>query len=188
LIAREALAPGAALALINAGYATLAGFVGLHLSDRGAGHGTLVFVVFAVTIVLSRLVLGSLPDRLGALRAGVIAALSVGAGLTIVALAQAWPVAAVGGVVVGFGFATFYPALALWVVDRAGEERRGAALGTFTAFFDVGFGLGAPIAGAVAALAGYETAFWVAAGYAALAGALVAGLGLSRGRPPASLA
>ena len=188
LITREALAPGVALALINAGYATLAGFVGLHLSDRGAGHGTLVFVVFAVTIVLSRLVLGSLPDRLGALRAGVIAALSVGAGLTIVALAQAWPVAAVGGVVVGFGFATFYPALALWVVDRAGEERRGAALGTFTAFFDVGFGLGAPIAGAVAALAGYETAFWVAAGYAALAGALVVGLGLSRGRPPASLA
>jgi MFS family permease len=179
LITREALAPGAALALINAGYATLAGFVGLHLGQRGAGHGTLVFVLFGVTVVLSRLLLGSMPDRLGALRSGVIAALAVWAGLVIVALAHVWPVAAAGGVVMGFGFATLYPALALWVVDRVGEARRGAALGTFTAFFDAGFGLGAPIAGLVAALGGYEAAFWVAAGYALLSALLT--IALARG-------
>jgi MFS family permease len=179
LITREALAPGAALALINAGYATLAGFVGLHLGQRGAGHGTLVFVLFGVTVVLSRLLLGSMPDRLGALRSGVIAALAVWAGLVIVALAHVWPVAAAGGVVMGFGFATLYPALALWVVDRVGEARRGAALGTFTAFFDAGFGLGAPIAGLVAALGGYEAAFWVAAGYALLSAMVT--MALARG-------
>jgi predicted MFS family arabinose efflux permease len=138
-----------------------------------------VFVVFGVTVVLSRLLVGSLPDRIGALRAGVIAALAACAGLVIVALAHAWPVAAAGGVVMGFGFATLYPALALWVVDRVGEARRGAALGTFTAFFDAGFGLGAPIAGLVAALGGYEAAFWVAAGYALLSALLT--LGLARG-------
>jgi MFS family permease len=179
LITREALAPGAALALINAGYATLAGFVGLHLGQRGAGHGTLVFVLFGVTVVLSRLLLGSMPDRLGALRSGVIAALAVWAGLVIVALAHVWPIAAAGGVVMGFGFATLYPALALWVVDRVGEARRGAALGTFTAFFDAGFGLGAPIAGLVAALGGYEAAFWVAAGYALLSAMVT--MALARG-------
>jgi predicted MFS family arabinose efflux permease len=176
LLAREALAPGVALALINAGYATLAGFVGLHLSQRGAGHGTLVFVLFGVTVVLSRLLFGSMPDRMGALRSGVIAALAVCVGLVVVALAHAWPVAAAGGVVMGFGFATLYPALALWVVDRVGEDRRGAALGTFTAFFDAGFGLGAPLAGLVAALGGYAAAFWVAAGYAALSALLAASL------------
>ena len=172
LIAREALAPGAALALINACYATLAGFVGLHLSARGAGHGTLVFVTFGVTVIVSRLLLGSMPDRIGPLRAGMIAALAVCGGLVVVALAHAWPVAAAGTVVMGFGFATLYPALALWVVDRVGEARRGAALGTFTAFFDAGFGLGAPFAGLVAALGGYPAAFWVAAGFA-LVSALV---------------
>ncbi len=176
LIAREALAPGAALALINASYATLAGFVGLHLSARGAGHGTLVFVTFGVTVVLSRLLLGSMPDRIGALRAGTIAALAACAGLVIVALAHTWPVAAAGGVVMGFGFATLYPALALWVVDRVGEERRGAALGTFTAFFDAGFGLGAPIAGAVAALLGYPAAFWLAAAFALVSALLTVAL------------
>jgi MFS family permease len=179
LITREALAPGAALALINACYATLAGFVGLHLSARGAGHGTVVFVTFGVTVVLSRLVLGSMPDRIGALRSGVIAALAVCAGLVVVALAHTWPVAAAGSVVMGFGFATLYPALALWVVDRVGEERRGAALGTFTAFFDAGFGLGAPLAGLVAALAGYPAAFWVAAAFALLSAGLTVALARS---------
>jgi MFS family permease len=179
LISREALAPGAALALMNACYATLAGFVGLHLSARGDGHGTLVFVTFGVTVVLSRLVLGSLPDRIGALRAGVVAAVAACAGLVVVALAHSWPVAASGSVVIGFGFATLYPALALWVVDRVGEERRGAALGTFTSFFDAGFGLGAPLAGAVAAIGGYPAAFWFAAGYAALSAGVTVALARS---------
>ena len=76
------------------------------------------------------------------------------------------------------------------VVDRVDEARRGAALGTFTAFFDVGVVVGAPLVGAVAAAAGYEAGFLVAAGLAAMA-AVVAGASSagerSRGshRPPA---
>jgi MFS family permease len=52
------------------------------------------------------------------------------------------------------------------------EARRGAALGSLTAFFDAGFGLGGPLAGAIAATGGYELAFWVAAGCALAAAAL----------------
>jgi hypothetical protein len=46
-------------------------------------------------------------------------------------------------------------------------------MGAFTAFFDIGVGLGGPIAGATAALAGYPAAFYLSAvaalGTAALA-------------------
>jgi predicted MFS family arabinose efflux permease len=45
-------------------------------------------------------------------------------------------------------------------------------MGGFTAFFDLGVGLGAPLAGAISAVAGYPAAFGVAAG-AAAAGALI---------------
>jgi predicted MFS family arabinose efflux permease len=82
-------------------------------------------------------------------------------------------VAIAGAVVMGCGFSLLFPSLALIAVTRVGAERRGAALGAFTAFFDAGVGLGAPLAGAVAALAGYPAAFWLAAG-AALAGTVVA--------------
>src|SRR4051794_41464775 len=66
----------------------------------------------------------------------------------------------------GIGFSLLFPSLALIVMNRVGEAGRGAAMGAFTAFFDVGVGLGAPLAGAVAALAGYPVAFYVAAGAA----------------------
>ena len=48
-------------------------------------------------------------------------------------------------------------------MDRVPQQRRGIAMGTFTACFDLGVGLGAPIAGAAAALGGYGFSFAAAA-------------------------
>ena len=56
-----------------------------------------------------------------------------------------------------------FPSLALMVVSEVDEENRGSALGAFTAFFDIGVGLGAPLAGAAAALAGYPAVFLLGA-------------------------
>ena len=64
----------------------------------------------------------------------------------------------------GAGFSLSFPSLALLVVERVDERRRGAAMGAFTAFFDLGVGIGAPLAGAVSALAGYPAAFGVGRG------------------------
>ena len=66
----------------------------------------------------------------------------------------------------GAAFSLLYPSLSLIVVDRVPETRRGAALGTFTAFFDAGVGFGAPLAGIAAALTSYEGAFLLAAAIA----------------------
>jgi predicted MFS family arabinose efflux permease len=103
----------------------------------------------------------------------VLAGLAEAAGLAVIAEAGSWPVAVAGGVVMGAGFSLLYPALALAVVQRTGEHARGRALGGFTAFFDLGMGVGAPAAGAIAALGGYGLAFWAATG-AALGAALIA--------------
>lgn len=168
LVPRPVVLPGFALALANAGYGTMAGFVVLHLDDRGVGHGTAVFTAFAASVVLSRLVLSSLPDRLGAQRTAVGAAVAEAVGLALVAVAGSLPVAFAGAVVMGAGFSLLFPSLAVLAVERAGEARRGAALGAFTAFFDLGVGIGAPLAGAIAAVSGYDTAFWVAAAAAAV--------------------
>jgi predicted MFS family arabinose efflux permease len=74
--------------------------------------------------------------------------------------------AIVGAAAMGTAFSLLYPSLSLVVVNRVSDARRGAALGTFTAFFDLGVGVGAPLAGIAAALGGYPAAFWVAAGCA----------------------
>ncbi len=163
LVAVESLGPGTALAMTIVGYATLASFIVLHVDDRGIGHGALVFTAFAVTVVLGRVFGGGLPDRIGGARTAAMAAVAQSTGLALIAVAQNLPVAILGALLMGAGFALVFPSLALLVVNHVPEERRGAAMGTFTAFFDVGVGIGAPLAGLAAAIGGYGTSFALAA-------------------------
>jgi len=182
LIAREAVRPGSALALGSLGYATVASFVVLHLDQRGLGHGAVVFGVFATMVVLTRLAAGDLPDRIGPARVAIGAALVEAAGLATLGVAHSLAVAVAGAMAMGAAFSLLYPALLLIVVDRVAETRRGAALGTFTAFFDAGIGFGAPLAGIAAALSSYEGAFLFAS-CVALASATMIVLTIStRGR------
>jgi MFS family permease len=175
LFPRSARRPGIALALANIGYAALAGFVVLHLQKRGIGGGASVFTVFAVAVFASRLVLSHVPDRAGARRTATAAGLLEALGLAVIALAGSLPVALAGALVVGVGFSMLFPSLALMVVGEVGEDGRGSALGAFTAFFDIGVGLGGPLAGATASLAGYPAVFGLAA-VAALGTALLAAI------------
>lgn len=180
LLPRAAVRPGIALALANAGYGTMAGFVVLHLADAGIGSGATVFTAFATSVVLTRLVAGGLPDRIGPGRTAFGAFCAEAVGLVLIGLAGSLAVALAGAVVMGMGFSLLFPSLALIVVRGVDERSRGAALGAFTAFFDLGVGIGAPLAGAIAALTDYPVAFLVAAAFAAT-GAVVGLLGRPAG-------
>jgi MFS family permease len=166
LIAPEAVRPGLAVALASIGYAAVATFIVLHLEARGVGHGALVFGAFAAMIVLTRLLIGDLPDRIGAARVAIGATLGEAVGLVAIAFAHSLPVALVGGMAMGAAFSLLNPSLMLIAVNRVSPEARGAAMGTFTAFFDAGVGIGAPLAGLAAALTDYEGAFILAAAIA----------------------
>jgi len=175
LLPRAARRPGAALALANFGYAALAGFVVLDLRSRGVSGGAAVFTAFAVAVFTSRLVLSRLPDRAGARATATFAALTEALGLVLLAFAGSLQAAIIAALVVGVGFSMLFPSLALMVVSNVEADRRGSALGVFTAFFDIGVGLGAPLAGVIASLAGYPAVF-VAGAAAALAAAALAAL------------
>jgi MFS family permease len=180
LVSREALRPGLALALATIGYATVAAFIVLHLREQGFGHGAEVFVAFAATVVGVRLIGGDLPDRIGARRIAVGAGLVEASGLVLIALAESFAIAIIGAVVMGAAFSLLFPSLALLVLERVPIERRGAAMGTFTAFFDLGVGTGGPIAGIAAALGGYEAAFLLAAAFGMVAALAAARAGQKR--------
>ncbi|MDQ3759287.1 MAG: MFS transporter, partial [Actinomycetota bacterium] len=167
LIERKSLLPGLGLALGTMGYAAVAAFLVLHLDERGIGHGAEVFAAFAATVVLARILGGWLPDRFGPVPCIIGAGVVESTGLIAIMLAESLPVAIAGALAMGAAFSLLLPSLALLVLDRVPEERRGAAMGTFTAFFDLGVGLGAPAAGLAAAVGGYTAAF----GFAAVAAA-----------------
>jgi MFS family permease len=185
LIAPEAVGPGFAIALASFGYAAVATFIVLHLEARGVGHGATVFAAFAATIVLTRLLIGDLPDRVGAAPVAVAATLGEAAGLLLIAVAHSLPVALAGGMAMGAAFSLLNPSLMLIALGRVSQRARGAAMGTYTAFFDLGVGLGAPLAGLVAALTDYEGAFLFAAAVC-VASALMVLVQLRPGRETAA--
>ncbi len=114
-------------------------------------------------IVVARLLAGHLPDRVGPAPVAIGAALVESAGLLAIALAGSLPVALLGGMAMGAAFSLLNPSLMLIAVGGVSEAARGAAMGTYTAFFDAGIGIGAPLAGLAAALTGYAGAFVFAA-------------------------
>jgi MFS family permease len=133
-------------------------------------------------VVLTRLLGGDLPDRIGPARVATAAAAVETLGLVVIATAESLVVALAGALAMGAAFSLLYPSLSLIVVERVPANRRGAALGTFTAFFDAGVGLGAPLAGLVAALSDYEGAFFFAACAAATCATTIAVTISSRSR------
>ena len=188
---RGVAGPGAALTLGALGFATFASFIVLHMDERGINGGPAAFVAFASSVVVGRLVLGHVPDRHGP-RVGVITAgICQAIGLTAVAFAGSLAVAFAGAIVMGAGFSLLLPSLALVALGASPPEQRGVVLGAFTAFFDLGIGLGGPVSGAISSVSGYEAAFLAAAGAAAGCAALgafvargPAGLAPRRGDPP----
>jgi MFS family permease len=175
MLPKAAHRPGIALALANVGYAALAGFVVLALKSRGVSGGATVFTAFAVAVFASRLVLSRVPDRAGARRTATAAGLLEALGLAVIAASHSLGMALLGALIVGVGFSMLFPSLALMVVGEVADDHRGSAMGAFTAFFDVGVGLGGPIAGATAALAGYSAVFYLSA-LAALGTAVLAAI------------
>jgi MFS family permease len=162
-ISREALGPGVTFALSVFGFAAVSAFIVLSLDERGIGHGPEVFSVFAATVVATRLLAGGLPDRIGAARCAVGAALVETVGLVLLGAAQDLAVVIAGAIAMGAAFSLLFPSLSLVAVNRVGPAHRGRAMGTFTAAFDLGMLVGSPIVGAAAAIAGYGAAFYVAA-------------------------
>ena len=65
----------------------------------------------------------------------------------------------IGAVLLAIGQAFAFPALMSIAVNNAPVNERGSVMGTFTAFFDLSFGGGAIVLGAVANALGYNGAF-----------------------------
>src|SRR6266567_5708731 len=121
-----------------------------------------------------QLVTGALSDRLG--RKWLIASgmLVQAAALGLMAVTRGFWGWAGEAALLGAGTAMVYPTLLAAIGDVAHPAWRASAVGVYRFWRDLGFAIGALLAGVVADLLGMGAAIWVVAGITALSGGVVA--------------
>lgn len=150
---------GAALACGAVGFGVIASFVALYYSSRGWTNAWVAVSAFGCFFVISRLIFIQHIERHGGLKVALAFLCIEAAGLFLVwCVPAAWS-AVLGAGATGFGFALIFPALGMTVVDLVPPQSRGAAIGAYSMFTDVALCATGPIAGFLAAHAGYDAPF-----------------------------
>jgi predicted MFS family arabinose efflux permease len=151
-------------------------FVTIHATENlGLDGASGVLFLFGMTVVVSRVVLARLPDRVQPFRLGAVALTLNAAGLLVIVGLGSVAGLAIGALVLGVGVALTTPAFFAAVFARVDPAERGSASGTASLFIDLAFGVGPMLLGVVAGLGGIPAAFVVAAAITAL-GALGSGV------------
>ena len=163
LVHRAALVPGTVHATNVWGFAALSSFVPLYALQLGMPGSRFVFLTYSGIILAIRSVGARIPDRLGPRTSSRAAMISSITGLLLMGTWASPTGLFVGTSVFAVGVALLYPGLMTMAVHAAPEAERGSVVGTFTAFFDLSYGLGALSLGAVASAFGYRGAFLTAA-------------------------
>ena len=142
-------------------------FLPLYGREIGLQRVGLVFTVTSVTIIVVRVLFGRVPDLVGPLRAGTFA-LVVTAGAAFAVAYWATPTGVfVGAALLACGLSLQSPSFIAIAVEGVGPRERGAAMATYTAFFDIANTLIGPVLGWVVGGYGYQPA-WVLGGAMAL--------------------
>ncbi len=169
LVHPAALIPGTVLAASIWGLAAFTAFVPLYALIVGLDGSRFLFAGHSAIVFAIRLFGARLPDRLGAQVSATGALACSATGFAIIALWRDPAGLILGMVVWSVGHSLAFPALMTLAVRSAPARERGAVVGTFTAFFDASFGLGAVSAGTIVEVLGYRGGF-LSASVAAIGG------------------
>lgn len=172
LVATSALLPGTVMAASIWGLAMFSTFVPLYALALGLSGSRFLFALHSGVVFAIRLFGARLPDLLGPAKAATGALACSVLGFITMAAWRSPAGLVVGTVVWSLGHSLAFPALMSMAVKGAPASERGAVVGTFTAFFDLSFGVGAVAAGGIVHLFGYSGGF-LSASIAAGAGLLL---------------
>lgn len=145
------------------------GAAGLSLAQVGA-----LAALYPAVWGLGQLVTGAWSDRVGRKRLIVGGMWTQAGGIAAVALGHGFPVFAVGAMLLGIGTAMVYPTLLAAIGDVAHPSWRASSVGVYRLWRDLGYALGALIAGLTADALGLAAAVWLVAAITFLSGLVVA--------------
>lgn len=160
----------AALFLVALPYGGITSYAALFAAERAITPRSLFFTVFALTVLVTRLVLPPLVDRgTRPERLLLSSFLLVPPGLVLLARAEGRGGLVLAAVVFAAGFGSAYPSFMTWVLARTDPRHRAATFGSVLFAFDTAVGGGSLLVGELGDAFGLDRAFLVLAAVSALA-------------------
>ena len=134
----------------------------------------LLAALYPGTWGIAQLFTGALSDRIGRKWLIVTGMWVQAAGIAVVILSDGFAVFAMGAVLLGLGTAMVYPTLLAAIGDVAHPAWRGSAVGVYRLWRDLGYAVGALVAGIAADALGLAGAMWIVAALTLVSGIVVA--------------
>jgi MFS family permease len=130
--------------------------------------------IYPATWGLVQLGTGALSDRVGRKRLIAAGMWTQAGGIAAIAMSERFSGFAAGAAMLGVGTAMVYPTLLAGIGDVALPSWRASAVGVYRFWRDLGYAIGAVIAGVTADLLGLGGALWIVAGLTFISGLSVA--------------
>lgn len=183
LLHPAAILPGSVLLMGILGFTGFAAFLPLYVDEVGTDKAGPFLLVYGVIVLFVRIVGARVPDRLGPVRTSSYALVSIAAGVGVVGIVGSVTGVWIGTVLLAIGMSLLFPALFTLAVNNAPADERSHAVGTFSLFFDLSQGLGAPALGLAVTAFGTERAAFILGAVVALGGLVLANTRLRAATP-----
>lgn len=158
----SSLKPSILAFFITFTFGGIATFLPLYAAQKGIDGIQWYFLVYAVSVMLTRTFAGQLYDRKGHKAVFLPGTLLVVIAMFLLSWLPGTTWLLIAAFLYGFGFGSVQPALQAWAIDQAPADRKGMANATFYSFFDLGIGIGAISFGQIAHSFGYASIYMTA--------------------------
>ncbi len=150
---------GSALALASIGFGGIASFISLYFLQNHWQNASLAMTAFGSCYVIVRIFLSGAPDKFGGARVALISLMIEAAGQLLIWGGFNGTFTILGAALTGAGLSLVFPSLGQIAVKRVALANRGMAIAAYNAFFDLGLGLTAPLAGLIAGQSHYQNIY-----------------------------
>ncbi len=162
IIAKQAVPGAVLLFFLNMTFSTVNSFLVLFAVSQGVEQSRIgiYFTVYAVTMLVSRPLIGTLADKIGTVRTIIPSMLAFAASFILISMADSLPAFLAAAFVSAFGYGGCFPTIQAVCMKSVPKERRGAASCTAYVGTDLSHLIGPVLAGAVVDYTGGYVAMW----------------------------
>lgn len=168
IFARPAVMPAVIYAFLSLAYSCINSFIAIYGEERGVEQIGLFFTAYAIVLIFSRPISGSISDRFSVGSVIVPACVLFGVSFFMISISSSLPLFLAAGAISACGYGALQPAIQSLCMRGVDKSRRGAAANTNYAGADVGNLMGPVIAGRIveavqqstgSAVAGYSSMY-----------------------------